>query len=361
MADRAKEILRESIEKAKELGIDVEKRGGLILNEAMLFKKISKELEENGIIYAEIHEAANEYPEIFEKYAFKKIKGSLNSVDSGIFLYVPKGVKIEKPIFNCFVLGSKGVVQRVYNLSIIEEGSKAISVSGCFTLVNEAIHSSLEEIHIGSGGSFTKIMLHNWLPSIGVSAITVVQLNERSNYQDLYVNYSEAKNISFNTEIYHYGDLSASRVDQIVAGSGNSTLKYTTNAFLLGRGSSSQLISRLLSRDKSKIESKTKIVAKGKETRGYMECKGMILSEEGEISTIPQLSSASDDAELTHEASIGKIKREELEYLEAKGFSEEQAISFLVRGFLETGFGELPNSIKSSIEGLLDKLSKAKG
>ncbi|MGC8752067.1 MAG: SufD family Fe-S cluster assembly protein [Fervidicoccaceae archaeon] len=361
MSNDANEKLTEALGKAKELGIDVEKGGSIVLNETMLFRRLSEELEKKGIIYTEIHEAAKEYSDIFEKHAFMKVRGSLKEIDSGVFLYVPRGVILEKPIFNCFVLGKRGIVQRIYNLIIIEDDSKAIGLSGCFTLVNEAIHSSLEEIHVGSNASFTKVMLHNWLPKISVSAFTAVQLGRGGKYQDIYVNYSEARSISFNTRIYHEGDYSASRADQIIATSGTGDLKYSTEVFLSRKGTSSQLISRLLSRDRGKIKSKTKIVAEEKETKGHIDCKGMLLGDGGEISTIPELSSMSSDAELTHEASIGKIKKEELEYLETKGFTEEQAISLLVRGFLETGTTGLPESIKNSIDNILERLSRAKG
>ena len=353
--------LREAMTKARELGLEVEKGGAVVLNENLLYKKLARDLEKMGVIYSEIHEAAREYPDLFDKHAFKMLKGDVNKIDSGIFLYIPKGLTVKEPIFNCFVLGNKKVVQKVYNLVVLEDGSRAIGVSGCFTLVNEAVHSSLEETYVGTGASYTRIMIHNWLPSVGVSAISSVEVGEKGNYQDLYINYSEAKSISFNTLIYQKGSDSTSRADQIVSGTGFSSLKYSTEVFLIGDRSSSQLISRLLARGKSSIATKARIVASGKLTKGHIECKGLTLGDGAEISTVPELRSLSNDAELTHEASIGKIKREELEYLESKGFYEEEAVSLLIRGFLETGFSDLPSTIKASVESVLDKLSKAKG
>jgi len=359
--DPQKEGLRDALEKAKSLGLSVEEGGGVVLNESLLFRRLSRELEEMGVVYMEIHEAAKSYPDIFERYAFKTVKGDLKQVDSGIFLYVPKGVKVSKPIFNCFVLGNRGIVQKVYNLTVIESNAEAIGASGCFTLVNEAVHSSLEEIHIGSNAKYTKVMLHNWLPLVGVSAFTSVSVGDGGKYHDVYINYSEAKSISFTTQIIQEGDSSSSRTEQIVAGRGSSSLKYSTEVHLLGKTSSSILLSRLLSRERSRIESRAKIVAKGERAKGHIECKGMILGGEGEIKTVPELSSLTEDAELTHEASIGKIRREEIEYLETKGFSEEEAVSLLIRGFLDTGFEGVPETIRKSIDPIIEKLSRAKG
>ncbi|MEM4462914.1 MAG: SufD family Fe-S cluster assembly protein [Fervidicoccaceae archaeon] len=359
--NRVENKLRDAISRAKELGLDLEKGGGVVLNESFAYKKIAKRLEQLGVIYMEIHEAEKEHPDIFEKFAFKRIQGDLRRVDSGIFLYVPKGTVVEEPIFNCFVLGRGGVIQKVYNLTVVDDGASAVGVSGCFTLVNEAVHSSLEEIHVMRNAKFTKIMLHNWLPGINVSAFTAAEIEDNGVYQDLYINYSEAKSISFNTAIHQDGNNSASRIDQIVAGSGESSLSYSTEVFLNGSGSSSQMISRLLARNRSKIRSKARIFASGKMVKGHIECRGITLDEGSEVISIPELNSRSSDAELTHEASIGKIKREELEYLETKGFSEDEAISLLIRGFLETGFSELPRTMKGAVDSILERISKAKG
>ena len=54
--------------------------------------------------------------------------------------------------------------------------------------------------------------------------------------------------------------------------------------------------------------------------------------------------------EMSHEAAVGKIAQEEIEYLMARGLDEETAISTIVRGFLNVDIEGLPPSLKKEIE-----------
>ena len=70
--------------------------------------------------------------------------------------------------------------------------------------------------------------------------------------------------------------------------------------------------------------------------KGHVECSGLLMSPRANAVTIPQLVAHHQDAVLTHEASIGKLAEEEINYLQAKGFTYDEAVSLLVRGFVTT-------------------------
>lgn len=54
--------------------------------------------------------------------------------------------------------------------------------------------------------------------------------------------------------------------------------------------------------------------------------------------------------EMTHEAAVGKIAQDQVEYLMARGLDEEQAVGMIVRGFLEGGIKGLPQNLKDEID-----------
>jgi Fe-S cluster assembly scaffold protein SufB len=56
------------------------------------------------------------------------------------------------------------------------------------------------------------------------------------------------------------------------------------------------------------------------------------------------------DVDLSHEAAIGKISRDEIEYLCARGFSKEQAQSIIIRGFMDVDILGLPDLLKKEIQ-----------
>mgnify|MGYP001008456565 FL=1 len=83
--------------------------------------------------------------------------------------------------------------------------------------------------------------------------------------------------------------------------------------------------------------------------RGHLECKGLILGG-GVIHAIPELEGTVEGVELSHEAAVGKIAQEEIEYLMARGLDEEQATSTIVRGFLNVDIMGLPKALKDVID-----------
>ena len=62
------------------------------------------------------------------------------------------------------------------------------------------------------------------------------------------------------------------------------------------------------------------------------------------------------DAELSHEAAIGRIAETEVEYIMTRGLTREDAISLIVHGFLNPGELELSGPIKTEVERLLSKM-----
>ncbi|HEC30964.1 MAG TPA: SufD family Fe-S cluster assembly protein, partial [Deltaproteobacteria bacterium] len=83
--------------------------------------------------------------------------------------------------------------------------------------------------------------------------------------------------------------------------------------------------------------------------KAHLECKGLILGS-GVIHAIPELEGKSPDLEMSHEAAVGRIGQEEIEYLMARGLSEEEATSVIVRGFLNVDIKGLPKQLQDEID-----------
>jgi Fe-S cluster assembly scaffold protein SufB len=90
--------------------------------------------------------------------------------------------------------------------------------------------------------------------------------------------------------------------------------------------------------------------------RGHLECKGLILGQ-GRIHAIPELDAATDGVELSHEAAVGKIAQEEIEYLMARGLDEDEATAAIVRGFLNVDIMGLPPALKVAVDAQLETLN----
>jgi Fe-S cluster assembly scaffold protein SufB len=83
--------------------------------------------------------------------------------------------------------------------------------------------------------------------------------------------------------------------------------------------------------------------------KGHLECKGLILGG-GVIHAIPELEGTVEGVELSHEAAVGKIAQEEIEYLTARGLDEDEATSTIVRGFLNVDIMGLPDKLRKVLD-----------
>ncbi len=102
------------------------------------------------------------------------------------------------------------------------------------------------------------------------------------------------------------------------------------------------------------VVSRGKLVGNFSKTKAHLECYGLVLNKNGKINAIPEIEAKTMETELSHEAAIGKIKEEEIEYLMARGIPRKKAISMIVKGFLglEDG-GIIPDEIKNEIDSLI--------
>jgi Fe-S cluster assembly scaffold protein SufB len=103
------------------------------------------------------------------------------------------------------------------------------------------------------------------------------------------------------------------------------------------------------------------VIARGRMTgkvpgaRAHLECVGLLLSDTGRIYSIPELDGQSRDLDMSHEAAVGRISEEELEYLMARGLTSDEATSVIVRGFLDVEIKGLPEEIKQEIKNITQR------
>ena len=82
-------------------------------------------------------------------------------------------------------------------------------------------------------------------------------------------------------------------------------------------------------------------------------CNGLLLNEKGYIHAIPELIGKDPRLELSHEASVGMISKDELAYLMASGIDEEKAKSLIIEGFLDLKIPSLPEFLQRQINDIV--------
>lgn len=106
---------------------------------------------------------------------------------------------------------------------------------------------------------------------------------------------------------------------------------FTVN--MIGDGSSVNLVSRSVAKENSRQLFKSQIIGNSS-CQGHSECDAIIM-DDASVSAIPELTANNIDANLIHEAAIGKIAGEQLIKLMTLGLSEKEAEEQIVNGFLK--------------------------
>ena len=117
---------------------------------------------------------------------------------------------------------------------------------------------------------------------------------------------------------------------------------------LSGKDTRGEIISRAITTG-GDIIARGHLIGNVPGVKGHLECKGLILGG-GRIQAVPELDGNAEELELSHEAAVGRINRDEIEYLMARGLSEDEAISVIVRGFLHVDIEGLPAELQEEIE-----------
>lgn len=128
-------------------------------------------------------------------------------------------------------------------------------------------------------------------------------------------------------------------------------------ALLNGEGSRSESITRTISKGGT-VFARADIRGNAPNTKGHIECQGLVITEgKGMIHSIPQISGGFG-TELSHEAAIGKIAKEKIEYLMTRRLTEETAVSVIIRGFLNLKVKGIPKSVQEQMDAVIEQASK---
>jgi len=118
------------------------------------------------------------------------------------------------------------------------------------------------------------------------------------------------------------------------------------------------MITRAISQDGARMIVRG-IVEGNNECKGHLECRGLIMDDRSSIQSIPELVARKKGSEITHEAAVGKISEKEIAYLMTRKLSREQAISTIIRGFMDVSILDLPKHLKEEVDRIIEVVAGA--
>ncbi|RDD52877.1 MAG: SufD family Fe-S cluster assembly protein [Candidatus Korarchaeota archaeon NZ13-K] len=273
----------------------------------------------------------------------------------GYVIIAERGAKVEQPVLACLLLSTPGALQAPHNIVIVEEGAELHVVTGCLTSIEApGLHAGISEFYVKEGGRLTFTMIHQWAESTHVRPRTAVIVERGGEYVSHYVNMSPIASIQTDPKVYLVGEGARAYLSSVIVAPKESRMDVGGSVFLRARGTSAEIVSKTITKDRADVVTRALISAEAGGTRGHIECDGLLLSEGSRIVTLPALDARVDDVQLSHEAAVGRLSEEQLYYLMTKGFSEEEAKSILVRGFMDVRLEGLPKPVMAQIRMALE-------
>lgn len=351
-------------EKLREVGIELDpaKRSGTFLQQDQEVRSVASFYE--GVEVMSIREAMKKYDwvkdyfwRILRRDQDEFTKEADSEEVNGYFIRALPNAKVEIPVEACLFL-HKVKKQKVHNIIIAEEGSELNVLTGCTSHPSAVgMHIGLTEFFVKRNAKLTFTMIHSWHNNIEVRPRSAAIVEENATFISSYILLNPVKLVQMYPTAYIHRNARAVFSNVIVALEG-SVVDSGSRAVLREPGATTEIVSRTISKG-GKVIARGQIVGEAEAVKGHLECKGLILSEKGEITAIPELIAKKPNLELSHEAAIGKIAEEEIFYLMSRGMSRDEAVSAIVRGFMEIEIKGLPEILKRTIDKAIEEMKDA--
>lgn len=281
------------------------------------------------------------------------------SQHNGYFIRALPGYKTIYPVQACLYLTKARLAQNVHNIIIAEEDSELHIITGCTTASNEeaGLHLGVSEFYIKRGAKVTFTMIHNWNPEVAVRPRTTAIVEENGLFLSNYVLMKPVRSLQMYPTARCVGENAVVRYNSILVAAPGSSLDVGSRAILNAKGARTEIISRAITTG-GNIVARGYIEGNAPEVKGHLECRGLILMEEGIIHAIPELKGTLAGIDLSHEAAVGKIAEEEVEYLMARGLTRTEATATIVRGFLRVDIEGLPAILGAELQRAVEASEK---
>lgn len=257
---------------------------------------------------------------------------------SGIDIIVKPGTKNES-IHIPVVLSVSGLKDMVYNDFYIGEDADVTIVAGCGIHncgVDTSEHAGIHTFYVKKGARVKYIEKHygegDGAGKRILNPSTIINIEEDGYLEMESVQIKGVDSTKRDTRAV-LKEGATLIINEKIMTHGLQTAETNFEVDLDGKGSSANVVSRSVAKEKSKQVFNSKINGNN-ECSGHTECDAIIM-DDASVSAIPQLTANNIDAALIHEAAIGKIAGEQIIKLMTLGLTEEEAEEQIVNGFLK--------------------------
>ncbi len=332
-----------------------------------------EELAKAGVIFCPISEAIRDYPDLVKKYLGSVVPvndnfyAALNSAvfTDGSFVYIPKGVRCPMELSTYFRINEKQTGQFERTLIIADEGSYVSYLEGCTAPMRDEnqLHAAVVELIALDDAEIKYSTVQNWYPGDaegkgGVYNFVTKRADCRG--RNSKVSWTQVETGSAITWKYPScilkGDGSSGEFYSIAISNGMQQVDSGTKMIHLGRNTKSRIISKGISagRSQNTYRGLVSVGRKAHGARNFTQCDSLLIGDRCGAHTVPYITAKTPHAKVEHEATTSKIAEDQLFYCRARGIPEEEAVALIVNGFVREVIQKLPMEFMAETQRLIN-------
>lgn len=320
----------------------------------LVYHNLQEEAAAKGVVYTDLESALHgPYAKMIEEHfmhlvpptdhKFAALHGAVWS--GGSFVYVPKGVSVEIPLQSYFRLNAPGAGQFEHTLIIVDEGAYLHFIEGCsapkYNIAN--LHAGCVELFVGKNAHLRYSTIENWSKNMYNLNTKRAIVADGGTMEWVSGSFGSHVSYLYPMTILNGRGAKSEFTGVTFAGHGQNLdtgAKMVHNA----EDTSSYINTRSISKDGgvSTYRSSVVIGRNAKNAKSAVSCQSLMLDSDSRSDTIPAMDVRTQQADVGHEARIGRISDDAVFYLMSRGLSEEDARAMIVSGFADTVSKELP-------------------
>ena len=320
--------------------------------------------EENGIIFLSTDEALKEYPELFKEYFNNLVKYDENKYTAlngaiwsgGSFIYIPKGVKLDRPLQSYFRIDTITMGQFERTIIIVDEGAELSYIEGCTaaSYSENSLHAGVVEIYVKKNAKCKYSTIQNWSTDVYNLVTKRCIVDEGGFMQWIDGNIGSKVTMKYPSCILK-GEGANGNCISVAVASKNQFQDAGAKMIHLAPNTTSRIISKSIAASGgiSNYRGTVKINKNAINSKSIVKCDTIILDDDSKSDTIPKNIVENTSSYLEHEATVSKLDEEKLFYLMSRGLDEEKAKELLIIGFIDEFRENLPMEYAVELNKLL--------
>ena len=330
----------------------------------VVYHNMLEEVQENGVIFLDTDTAVKTCPDLVKDYFGKVVPytdnkyAALNTAvwSGGVFIYVPPGVHLEKPLQSYFRINTMQMGQFERTLIIVDEGADINYVEGCTAPVysKDSLHAAVVEIFVKKNAHCRYSTVQNWSSNILNLVTQRAIVSENGHMEWVDGNIGSHINMKYPCTILAEPYAKGTAIS-IAVGSQGQKQDTGSKMIHLAPHTKGTMISKSVARNGGEVNFRgwVRMNKNADHSKCKVECDTLILDEKSRSDTVPLNILQNETSQIEHEATVSNVDEEQLFYLMSRGLTEEQATEMIVMGFLEPFTRELPMEYAVELNQLL--------